>query len=83
MDEFQFKSPARAFVDLDLQGEPPQTGDIEITVLPLNAIWGTNGTAYDESGPGIVHQPAIGGLARNDEVDVNVFPAFFEDPLFG
>lgn len=83
MDTFQFKSPARAFVQIDTGDGPPESGDIMIETLPLEGIWGTNGTAYDESGPGIVHMPAIGGYARNDEVEVNTFPAFFEDPSFG
>lgn len=78
MDEFQFKSPAAATVSTNLGSGQPEAGDIQIMVLMIEGIWGTNGTAYDGTGVGIEIEPT---LAAAD--DVVAFPDFFEDPSFG
>lgn len=76
MDEFQFKSPAAATVSVDVGAGTPDAGDIQVMVLMIEGVWGTNGVAYD--GSGISVEPTF--AAADDVVEL---PTFFEDPSFG
>ncbi|MDU8943614.1 hypothetical protein [Ovoidimarina sediminis] len=76
MDEFQFKSPAAATVSTEVGSGQPDAGDIQIMVLMIEGVWGTNGVAYDGTGIGI--EPTF-----EFADDVVEFPSFFEDPSFG
>ena len=69
MDEFQFKSPAAATVSTSVGVGRPDAGDIQITVLMLEGIWGTNGTAFD--GTGISIEPTF--EAADDVVELPMF----------